>query len=166
MKRLQIFIRCILLTVLVGALASAGFADEKVFSNTTPKINLTHIFDGEINKSGKPVGFHSRPLGKDPEKNGVKLAGLVTVIDKPNKYGVYTAKVWIRQQDKTKTSTLYPDKMSRDEIIQAVLNAYKNRTSLHGEKFSGPSGKGFTIEGYTLGNDCINTAYPIYQGVK
>lgn len=166
MKRVPAFLRCILLTVLVGAFASAGFADDKVFSNTIPKINLTHLFDGEINKSGKPVGFHARPLGKDPGKNGIKLAGLIAVMDKPNKYGVYTAKVWIRQQAKTKTSTLYPDKMTRDEIIQAVLNAYKNRTSPQGDKFSGPSGKGFTIEGYTLGSDCINTAYPIYQGTK
>ena len=31
-----------------------------------PKINKTHIFQGEINKSGKPVGFHHRPSGKNP----------------------------------------------------------------------------------------------------
>lgn len=165
MKRFHVFLRSVLLTFLVVALSSAGFADDKVFSHTNPKINLTHIFEGEINKSGKPVGFHARHLGKDPENKGSKLAGVIAVIDGPNKYGVYGAKVWICQKDKTKTSTFYPDKMSRDEIIQAILLAYKNG-SLQGGKFRGPSGKGFTIEGYTLGKDCINTAYPIYQDVK
>ena len=166
MKKFHVFLKCVLLTVLVGAFAAAGFADDtakKVFSNTYPKINLTHIFDGEINKNDKPVGFHARPLGKDPETKGNKLAGLIAVIDKPNKYGVYTANVWIRQKNKTKKSTFYPDKMSRGEVIQAILQAYKNGKFLSGDKFRGLSGKGFTIEGYILGKDCINTAYPIYE---
>ena len=169
MNNFRMFLKCVLLTLLVEIAASAGFADDtakKGFSNTLPLIYLTLIFDGEINKNDKPVGFHARPLGKDPEKNGNKLAGLIAIIDKPNKYGVYTATVWIRQKNKTKQSTFYPDKMSREEVVQAILQAYKNGKALPGGKFRGPSGKGFTIEGYTLGNDGINTAYPIYGETK
>ena len=83
MKRFHVFLRSVLLTFLVVALSSAGFADDKVFSHTNPKINLTHIFEGEINKSGKPVGFHARHLSKDPENKGSKLAGVIAVIDGP-----------------------------------------------------------------------------------
>ena len=37
-----------------------------VWSNTTPKIALTHIFCGEIVNSGQAQGFHCLPSGKDP----------------------------------------------------------------------------------------------------
>jgi hypothetical protein len=50
--------------------------------------------------------------------------------------------------------------MDRAAVIQAVLNAFRNREG-NGEKFRGPSGRGFTIEGYFQGGR-INTAYPIY----
>ena len=37
-----------------------------VWSDTTPKIALTHIFCGEIVSSGRAQGFHCLPSGKDP----------------------------------------------------------------------------------------------------
>lgn len=37
-----------------------------VWSDTTPKIALTHIFCGEIINSGQAQGFHCLPSGKDP----------------------------------------------------------------------------------------------------
>jgi hypothetical protein len=51
--------------------------------------------------------------------------------------------------------------MDRDTVVQAILNAFKNRDSGSSEKFRGPSGRGFTIEGYYQ-NGRINTAYPIF----
>ncbi len=51
--------------------------------------------------------------------------------------------------------------MDRAAVIQAVLNAFKNRASGSSEKFRGPSGRGFNIEGYYQ-NGRINTAYPIF----
>ena len=51
-------------------------------------VNVTHIFAGEINKRGKPTGFHSRPGGQDPA-----TARLVRIVDRPNRAGVYTAEV-------------------------------------------------------------------------
>ncbi|MBW8875079.1 MAG: EndoU domain-containing protein [Acidobacteria bacterium] len=128
------------------------------WSRTSPPVNVTHIFEGEINSRGKPVGFHSRPGGRDPQG-----ARLVRVVDRPNRAGVYTAEVEIRSGSDwlPKRSTLYPDRLSRDAVIQAVLHAFAGRTTGGSEKFRGPSGQGFTIEGYYQ-NGRINTAYPIF----
>lgn len=54
-----------------------------------------------------------------------------------------------------------PLRMQRTEVLKAVLNAFEHAPG-GGEKFRGPSGTGFTIEGY-FQNGRINTAYPIYS---
>jgi hypothetical protein len=122
-------------------------------------VDEEHLFLGEINRKGRPVGFHSRPGGHDP-----KGARVVELLDRPNAAGVYTAAVEIRDPSSgrwlRKTSTFYPDRMQRHDVLQAILNAYEGRQG-GGEKFRGPSGAGFTIEGYYQ-NGRIDTAYPIY----
>lgn len=131
------------------------------WSETDPAINLAHVFEGEINRRGKPVGFHSRPGGTDPA--GARVARRISG---PNDLGVYIAEVEIRNAAGRwlrKTSTFYPDNMSRDEVVAAILHAWEERRDLGGDKFQGPSGEGFTIEGYTLDDGRINTAYPIYK---
>jgi hypothetical protein len=137
--------------------SSASAATGEEWSPTSPPVNVTHIFEGEINRRGKPTGFHARPGGHDPAN-----ARLVRIVDRPNRAGVYTADVEIRSGSEWlgKRSTVYPDRMDRQAVIQAVLNAFQNRSG-NGEKFRGPSGTGFTIEGY-FQNGRINTAYPIY----
>jgi hypothetical protein len=137
---------------------SHGPRVEEEWSRTSPPVNVTHIFEGEINKRGKPTGFHSRPGGQDPPN-----ARVVRVVDRPNRAGVYTAEVEIRSGSQwlRKRSTLYPDRLDRQAVIQAVLNAFRNRSG-GGEQFRGPSGLGFAIEGYYQ-DGRINTAYPIYS---
>ena len=128
----------------------------RVWSDTTPPINLTHLFAGEINRRGKPVGFHSRPGGVDPQGGGV-----VRIVDRPNRSGVYTAVVWIGRRGRTKFSTFYPDRLTRAQVIAAILSAFR-KGRRNGEGFRGPSGLGFTIEGYYQGGR-IQTAYPVYS---
>lgn len=141
-----------------SANSSAGVGRDK-WSDTTPNINLWHIFDGEINRSGKPVGFHSRPFGKDP-----KNARVVSIRDKPNKAGVYTATIEIRDgnQWKEKFSSFFPDVLSHQQVVQAVLHAYQNSPDPQAQPFEGPSGLGFSIQGYTSSRGGINTAYPLF----
>ncbi|HXU34702.1 MAG TPA: EndoU domain-containing protein, partial [Thermoanaerobaculia bacterium] len=108
------------------------------WSETDPPINLSHLFEGQINKRGKPVGFHARPGGVDPDG-----ARLVRVVDGPNGRGVYVAKVEIRASSGRwleKTSTLYPDDFSEDEVVASILSAFEQ--SGGGEKWRGDSGKG------------------------
>jgi hypothetical protein len=131
------------------------------WSDTDPAINLEHVFEGEINRRGKPVGFHPRPGGTDPA--GARVARTVSG---PNALGVYIAEVEIRTESSRrlkKTSTFFPDSLSREEVVAAILHAWEERRDLGGGKFQGPSGEGFTIEGYTLDDGGINTAHPLYK---
>ena len=139
---------------------TAAAAGRVSLSDTDPPVNETHIFNGEINRRGKPVGFHSRPGGRNPA--GARLS---RILQGPNRLGVYVAEVEIRARDGRwlrKTSTFYPDALSRRDVVRAILHAYGRRTTGGAEKFRGPSGRGFTIEGYYQ-NGRINTAWPIFQ---
>ncbi len=132
------------------------------WSNTKPAINLPHIFHGEINRRNKPVGYHSRPGGVDP-----KGARIVKIKDKPNRYGVYTALIEVYDADdktwKTKSSSFFPDSLSAEQVIKLISYAYKNRTTGSKNPWTGPSGQGFDVQGYTLSRGDINTAFPLYR---
>lgn len=132
----------------------------KKWSSTNPEINLWHIFEGEINRKGRPTGYHSRPGGVDAAN-----ARIVSIKDKPNRVGVYTADIEVRSgnQWKSKFSSFFPDNLSQDEVIDAILHAYKNNKNSSGPKFEGPSGLGFTIQGYTTNKGGINTAFPVFR---
>ena len=132
------------------------------WSKTTPEINLVHIFAGEINRRGRPTGFHSRPGGKDPA-----TARVLAIKAQPNQSGVYTARVEIfdkrEKRWKEKFSTMFPDSMSRQQVIDTILYAWKHRKKGKKPRWEGPSGKGFLIQGYTNRRGNINTAYPLYK---
>jgi hypothetical protein len=141
-------------------LAEGRSRSEKRWSRTSPAVNEIHLFLGGVNKRGKPVGFHARPGGRNPE-----AARVVRIVDRPNRRGVYTAEVEIQSGEGRwlrKRSTFFPDGMDRAAVLAAVLSAYQGRTTGKADKFRGPSGKGFTIEGWLLDDGRINTAYPIY----
>ncbi len=135
---------------------------QKGWSRTRPEINLTHVFFGEINRKGKPVGFHSRPGGHDPAS-----ARVVRIRSGPNRAGVYTAEVEIRDprsgEWKRKFSSIFPDRMNQRQVIDAILHAYNNRKKGRDTPWEGPSGEGFRIQGYVSRKGGINTAFPVYQ---
>jgi hypothetical protein len=134
---------------------------EGEWSDTQPAVNLEHIFEGQVNRRGKPVGFHSRPGGRAPSG-----ARVVRIVEGPNRSGVYVADVEIRNESGRwlkKRSTFYPDRLSREEVVAAVLHAWSQRTKGRNNPFRGPSGEGFEIEGRPLDDGRINTAYPIFD---
>lgn len=137
----------------------AAYQSSRKWSSTNPEINLHHIFEGEINRKGKPVGYHSRPGGVDAD--GAKI---VRIQDKPNRAGVYTAIIAIRDgnQWKEKFSSFFPDSFSADDVTAAVLNAYNKSSDKKRQPWQGPSGHGFNIQGYTTSRGGINTAFPVY----
>lgn len=141
------------------AATAKASASGKKWSNTTPGINLRHIFHGEINRKGKPVGYHSRPGGRDSPD-----ARVIRIRSAPNRLGVYTATIAIRDgsQWKEKFSSFFPDNMSRQEVIDAILSAYKQSRDKNKQPWRGPSGRGFDIQGYTLSRGDINTAFPVF----
>jgi len=138
-----------------------GRSGSPQWSTTSPEINLGHIFEGAINSRGRPTGFHSRPDGRDPSQ-----ARLKKILSTNGRGGVYTAKVEVydsrERRWKEKFSTLYPDSMNRDQVITAILHAWKHRRTGNKTKWEGPSGKGFPIQGYLNKRGNINTAYPVY----
>jgi Bacterial EndoU nuclease len=130
------------------------------WSDTRPAVNLEHIFEGQVNRRGKPVGFHSRPGGEDPSD-----ARVVRIVEGPNETGVYVADVEIRSESGRwlkKRSTFFPDRLGREEVVAAILHAWNERAKGRNNPFRGPSGEGFTIEGRPLDGGDINTAYPIF----
>jgi hypothetical protein len=133
------------------------------WSSTRPEINLGHIFTGEINRSGRPTGYHARPGGKEPA-----TARVVKILSKANRAGVYTARVEIFDHRegrwKEKFSTFFPDRMSRKEVIGGILHAYANRQPGRNQPWQGPSGYGFVVQGYVNSRGNINTAFPVYKG--
>lgn len=162
---LPVIIAIVVLAALAAAIAGprhAAAAAAIQWSPTRPPVNETHIFEGGVNRRGKPVGFHSRPGGRDPQH-----ARVVRILRPPNRYGVYEAQVEIDRSygggAVSKRSTFYPDSLDRAAVVSAILAAYAHRQpGGDDERFRGPSGLGFTIEGYLLDDGSINTAYPIY----
>lgn len=150
-----------LLLALLVFTAPNSIAREKIWSETKPPINLTHIFQGEINRKGKPTGLHAKFDGKLAEG-----ARINRIKGKPNKVGVYTADVAIKDYQtgkwKNKFSSMFPDDMKPKEVVKAILHAYKNREKGKSKPWRGPSGHGFPIEGYTFRDGRINTAFPVY----
>lgn len=143
-----------------GNASVAGYKPGDKWSKTSPAVNLHHVFEGEINRKGKPVGYHSRPGGVDPDS-----AKIVKMRDQPNSAGVYTAIIAVRDQGqwKEKFSSFFPDNMSQQQVVDAVLNAYRNSSNKKSQPWQGPSGLGFDIQGYTLSKGDINTAFPVYR---
>jgi hypothetical protein len=134
------------------------------WSDTTPPLNLTHVFCGEIGSRGDAVGFHAQPDGQAPP-----TARLLEVEDGPNALGVYTARVEVREPGEPwsaaddKFSSFFPDADSRQTVVDAILDAFADSGAARG-KWRGDSGRGYEIEGWLLPDPParINTAYPIY----
>ena len=91
---------------------------------------------------------------------------MVRIREAPNSAGVYTAQVEVQDNEtgrwKDKFSTFFPDRLSRGEVVSAILHAYRNRERGTAQPWRGPSGLGFPIQGYSLADGRINTAYPVY----
>lgn len=136
-------------------------AGQPRWSDSEPKLNLVHIFCGEINRRDKPVGFHARPQGRDPA-----TARVVKVLDSANEAGVYTATIEVLDGErwKEKFSSFFPDRLSQHQVVQLILAAYEE--SGGGQRWEGRSEAGFRVQGYEIeidGETRINTAYPLYQ---
>ena len=128
-----------------------------------PRINMEHIFHGEINRKGQATGFHHEgSIGHNTR------ARITNITRKQNLHGVYVGNVeifdstkgkWIK---KTIASSFYPKTWSRSRVISEIKSAYHNGCII-GNKFSGVSTSGVVISGYVnqKGYD-INTAYLIY----
>ncbi|MBP2227662.1 hypothetical protein J2847_000944 [Azospirillum agricola] len=119
-----------------------------------------HIQHAEVRGEGnRLVGFHHAP-------NGVMPSGITTVSrEAPDRNGVYRI-VYTHASAPgagSKGTTMFPDRMSHQEIMNAVRHALDNPTHWNGTSyFEGPSGHGFTIGGH-IRDGVIGTAFPISE---
>jgi filamentous hemagglutinin len=131
------------------------------WTETDPPINLAHIDYGDVNGRGEAVGYHHRANGVDPPGARVRR-----IVQPPDAAGVYRALVTLRDSttgawiDKKAPSTFFPDAMGDDEVVGAVLAAFRAGRSSGSGRFVGASGRGFAIEGWYQ-NGRINSAYPL-----
>ena len=131
------------------------------WTTSDPPINLAHIDYGEINRYGEAVGYHHRLNGVDPPGARVQR-----IVQPPDATGVYRARVALRDPatgawiDKKAPSTFFPDAMSDDQIVEAVLAAFQAGSRRGDGQFIGASGRGFAIEGW-FRNGRIDAAYPL-----
>ncbi len=139
-----------------------------------PQVNQMHIFCGEV-KRDRPVGFHSRPNGNTPN-----TVTNLQITQPANAQGLYG----IRWSPRTKPaaskfSTMFPDRCSRDQVLQSILYAASHPTPCPsgapnwawcGTNSPTPATTAycqannrtpFVIAGASLDNGNINTAFPL-----
>ena len=116
--------------------------------------NLNIFFSGEINKSGKAVGFHYEGLNEVDGK-------VIKVTKHPNKYGVYEATVEIGGKVKKELTTFFPKNWTPQQVVDAINEAFANKTNLYGTFYEGVLKNGMKIQMYIV-NGKINSAFPIY----
>ncbi len=124
-----------------------------------PKKTRAHIFHGEINGSGKAVGWHCEATAKDdPGTRIVKLIG------EPDSKGVYRAQVEIKGLRKEAMSTFFPKTMSIQDVVTAVGEAWRVRKPVTGKDnyYEGRSKGNLLIGMYLDEQGEIRTAFPIY----
>lgn len=92
------------------------------WGNTNPKVNLHHVFCGELNAQGKAVGYHSNPNGMTPStylSHGSSQP--------PNAAGIYQWNdIRLSLQGKTvqkPVSSMFPNKCSQAQVVSSIQYA-------------------------------------------
>lgn len=120
---------------------------------------LIHIFEGEVNGQGDAVGFHFDGL---PTKKGNVIQGTET---NPNPLGVYEAKVEVDGTAKTSNSgksTFFPKEWDAQQVVDAINQAYDEKTKVSGNTYEGLTSDGIVIRMYLDQQDRIISAFPTY----
>ncbi len=120
---------------------------------------LAHILEGELNRQGQAVGYHYEGL---PSKKGVAIVGTRT---NPNEHGVYEAKVIIAGVEKKSNggrSSFFPIEWSAQDVVDAINEAYENKSIITGNTYAGLANDGIEIRMYLDGQEKIISAFPVY----
>ena len=145
----------LLITLLVASLvvpvASPYAGANQSLPAVLPKIDEEHIFEGELNAKGKLVGFHH--MGKYTDR-------ILKITRQPNKYGVYEAE--FRAFGQTKKSTFFPDRWSRQKVLDSIYEAYFNPVNKSRNARVGKTTDGLRVKMYLDQEGNIATAFPLY----
>jgi len=151
------------------------------WSQTTPSVDLGHIFCGKINSKGRAGGYHHREGGVDSS-----AARIQSVLKINNKNGVYISqtvsvlkeKKWIKKKN---ISSFFPDVCTYEQVVNSIVYSAKNIECRYPNgKWAGKSspiensndyclgldGKALMINGYWHGSLTrkVATAWPLIDG--
>ena len=84
-------------------------------SGGSPKINLVHIFCGEI-VDGKASGFHSRPRGIDPVCARLDYHDDIVFVWDANR------RLWVKKEG---VNTFWPNDITEADIVRAIQDMYE-----------------------------------------
>ncbi|MED3910559.1 T7SS effector LXG polymorphic toxin [Peribacillus simplex] len=116
---------------------------------------MRHVYHGEINRRGKAVGYHHESM-----MGGKIVPGTEK---KPDKNGVYMAKVEIDGVKKIADSSFFPKEWNRAEVLKAINEAYQSKEQIASNKYRGITSSGIKVEIYLNKDGSIATAYPLYK---
>ncbi|MED3710586.1 T7SS effector LXG polymorphic toxin [Peribacillus frigoritolerans] len=116
---------------------------------------MKHVYHGEINRRGKAVGYHHESM-----MGGKIVPGTEK---KPDKNGVYMAKVEIDGVKKIADSSFFPKEWNRAEVLKAINEAYQSKEQIASNKYRGITSSGIKVEMYLNKDGSIATAYPLYK---
>ena len=117
-------------------------ANLKHTENFTEK-SLSHIFEGDLNRRGQSGGYHYDMV---ESTSGSIIEG--TKGPDLNDAGVYEARVEVNGIPKKANggySTFFPDRMSPQEVVDTINEAYSNKVLAQGNKYIGKSSNGLKI---------------------
>ena len=122
-------------------------------------INFKHIFEPDANKYGAPTGFHHNLNGHWNKTYNITKT-------KELKHGCYIAE-WTKNVNvKLKTSSFFPDSMSRIEVVKSIKEAYYNLIepiSSRKKMIIGTAKNGIVIGMEINKTGLIKTAYPFIE---
>ena len=122
---------------------------------------LEHIFEGEINRRGRAVGFHYEGV---ITAKGKIIEGTKSI---PDNFGIYTGKVEINGVQKIANggmSTFFPENWTAQDVVDAINEAFNNKQFVQGTRntFIGEFRNGMQIEMYIdNGTNKIISAFPV-----
>ena len=106
-----------------------------VFSRTTPRVALTHIFCGQINRRGEAEGFHSRPGNRSPKC--AKISRSATHNDGKqkhrkenpycmNKLAIFDKRIgrWINRKSMAGGYSFFPTKWTVKNTVDEIIKMY------------------------------------------
>lgn len=133
---------------------------EKYKSLVASPSTIEHIFVGEINRRGIPVGFHYEG------QFSFGISNVIPDTKKPiDRNNVYEADVEIKSQPKPGFSSFFPQEWSEEEVMNTIQMAYLNKKAVTSTLYEGTTEQGLTIQFYLDASGKLTTAYPIYMGV-
>ena len=124
---------------------------------------VTHVFEGELNRRGKAVGYH---YGMIEDSAGSGIPG--SKVELGNN-GVYKVKVEVNGVPKTANggySTMFPDSMSPQEVVDSINEAYYKRVKVTNTRntYRGMSNNGVQIDMFIDKNGKTISAFPTEIG--